>query len=404
MPHLLIYDADLSGHHLDYLDAVVDYLEANPTLSRGALQVSLMFPSAYWLKRKPLTAADHTHRVDIDAGFWQHRNALSPRKRALLEIKMLACVVKRHSVDELMLMNLDYFQVALASPSARSLGCEVSGIHLQPYTRSELVSRDPDFKPGLWFRALRKRFRLQQMLKNISMARLCVPADLEAVNMLNARHASQVRAVVLPEPYLGAATHRLNSDFLPDVYKYYDIRVQSRIVLVFGNIIARKNVENVIRAMRYLHDSGCSDVVLLVVGKANPAYQQQLRDAAGRDSDIKPVIRFDFDFVSDEVLAALFRCCDVVAMPYFKTYQSSGILFQALKYGKPVITAYEGLVNQLVQDYQLGESVDPRSPKQIAAAMYRLLESWQPSTKAAVLNTFHTPENHAAVLLNQTQA
>ncbi|MFK7893809.1 MAG: glycosyltransferase [Granulosicoccus sp.] len=403
MSHLLIYDADLSGHHRDYLDAIVNYVEKYSPLDRGISQVSYMLPAGYWSARVGMPSPIQANRIDIPSEFLDQRNSLPPRKRALLEVEMLANIVYTHSIDELVLMNLDYFQVALSTLAARNIACKVSGIQFQPYTRLEKVARQAPLKPSLFFRALRKRYRLQRILNNINVFRLLVPADFAAVDLLNQRHQKHLRAVMLPEPYLGTLANAIasNSTASPDIRKRYGLKPASRVVLIFGTIAPRKNVEKVIGAMDILYQSSQQNTELLVVGKASLDYQKKLRVLASTNNAAESGIHFDFEFVENDVMRALFQSCDVVAMPYSKAYQSSGILFQALEYQKPVITANQGLVHDLVQQYALGESVDPTDPKEICKAISKLLDMWSPSVQAQVLVECHTAENHAAVLLNQ---
>lgn len=402
MSHLLIYDADLFGHHRDYLDALVNYVESHSPLNGQFSQISFMLPMAYWASGNEKRSLKHATRIDIPQEFLKERNALPPRQQARLEVALLADIAQTHNVSEIMLMNLDYFQIALASPLAHDIPCQISGIQLQPYTRSELVARQVPSKPALWFRALRKRFRLQQMLKNIQMANLFIPADTAAVTLMNKRYKKLGQAVMLPEPYLGksndSATQKVNT--APDIHERYGLQKGCRIILIFGTLTTRKNSENVIRAMSMLHQSGHENAVLLIVGKATPKYQSTLRTVALEDKAVHSSIHFDFDFVEDAVLRALFQTCDIVAMPYSKAYQSSGILFQAVHYGKPVIAANLGLVNDLVNQYELGESVNPTNPQQIYTAMTKLIDNWTPSPKANALIECHTANNHADIILN----
>lgn len=406
MSHLLIYDADLSGHHRDYLDAVVDFVQSNTPLCAGVSRVSFMLPLDYWLARPDSATSGQIHRLDIPAQTLEQRNALSPRKRAVLEIELLAGIVAAEQVDELILMNLDYFQVALATPRARLIGCPVSGIQLQPYTRTELVALRPPRQPALLFRALRKRLRLQKMLNNTNIARLLIPADAMAVEMINKRHAGLVDAIALPEPYLSVSqtpAEDVAQSGLADIsiHQRYGLDSDTRIILVFGKLAARKNIENVIQAMSMLKHSGTDNLALLVVGKAGRKYQEKLRRLAFKNQTTRSCVFFDFDFVEDTVLRALFKTCHIVAMPYSKAYQSSGILFQAIQYSKPVIAANQGLVDELVREYGLGKTVNPASVQQISEAIANLLDNWGPSDNVQALKNYHTPENHAAVLLHQ---
>jgi len=65
---------------------------------------------------------------------------------------------------------------------------------------------------------------------------------------------------------------------------------------------------------------------------------------------------YDIDrFISDsKVLEMFFKSAEYILLPYQNHYASSGIMAQALSYGKPVLVPDTGLMAARVRDYNLG--------------------------------------------------
>ena len=109
---------------------------------------------------------------------------------------------------------------------------------------------------------------------------------------------------------------------------------------------------------------------LVVAGKPNQpfaAYQQQLAALGLLDR-----ATLDLRFLPEPILAAYLCAIDVVALPYRAT-TSSGLLFAARRFARPVVATDVGDLGEIILDGETGLLVPPENPARLGAAVERLL-------------------------------
>ena len=130
-----------------------------------------------------------------------------------------------------------------------------------------------------------------------------------------------------------------------------------------------KGYDKVIQALSILVKEDPS-LRYLLVGKYGALEKKRL-DALIEKHELSHVVHFA-GFVPDSELAAHFNLADIFIMPSEK--EGFGIVFiEAMFYGKPVIAGNkDGSVDALCNG-ELGLLVDPRSVKEIATAIKKML-------------------------------
>ena len=109
---------------------------------------------------------------------------------------------------------------------------------------------------------------------------------------------------------------------------------------------------------------------LVVAGKPNEPfapYRRQLAEPGLLDRTV-----LDLRFLPEATLAAYLCAADVVVLPY-RAATSSGLLFAARRFGRPVVATSVGDLGEVVADGTSGLLVPPSAPEQLAAAVDRLL-------------------------------
>ncbi len=151
-----------------------------------------------------------------------------------------------------------------------------------------------------------------------------------------------------------------------------------QVILTVGRLDERKGHDMVMRAVRLLAER-LPQLVYMIVGKGRE--EQRLK---GLTEDLGIGERIIFTgFVTDEALPDYYRLCDVFVLPNRETedneqmrgdYEGFGVVFlEASACGKPVIAGKSGGSGEAVVDGVTGLLVDPKSEREIAHAIERIL-------------------------------
>ena len=178
---------------------------------------------------------------------------------------------------------------------------------------------------------------------------------------------------------------------LRDVAELFDVRARHGIpataplVLSFGHVADRKNLDLLIEAMVSLPQAH-----LLVAGSSNNSTEKQVafyRDLAGRRG-VADRVHFDEVFVPDAAIPSYFTAADVVALTYCGDFVSqSGVLQHAAAFSRPVLVSCgQGPLRRTMERFALGELVEPDSVPAISAGLARLLEA--PQDRAAAFAAY----------------
>lgn len=152
--------------------------------------------------------------------------------------------------------------------------------------------------------------------------------------------------------------------------KLLGIPRDARLILFFGEIRTEKNLDGLVRALAQVR-AQVPDAYLLAAGKIrhlDPAIVTDEVDRLGlRDAvDFRPV------YVDDAHVDAHFAAADVVALPY-RDITQSGVVFQAMTAGVPVVATDTGALGHTVREAGCGLVVPPGDDAALARALVTLL-------------------------------
>ncbi len=94
-------------------------------------------------------------------------------------------------------------------------------------------------------------------------------------------------------------------------------------------------------------------------------------------SEDLPHIRFDKDYISDEKTGLYFAACDLVTLPYRKTYEfnTSGVFLQACIAGRPLLVPHLTPFKDVVREYSLGETFTSENIQDLEKKLRYLIET-----------------------------
>lgn len=137
-------------------------------------------------------------------------------------------------------------------------------------------------------------------------------------------------------------------------------------ILFFGKVLRYKGVDVLLSA---LENFAVPFHLTIAGGVWDPGLRRELR----AQIDAHPQcgsITWEGQFVPEAQIAALFIKADVVVLPY-RHIDQSGILFQALRHGAPVVCTRVGALADYVPS-EVGEVCAPNDPGDLRRALQRL--------------------------------
>ncbi|SFU20011.1 glycosyltransferase [Paraburkholderia aspalathi] len=143
--------------------------------------------------------------------------------------------------------------------------------------------------------------------------------------------------------------------------------------LFFGTIRKNKGLDVLLDAMTFLSKK----VRLLIAGFPDDmAYFNQIIrpkiDALRVDGCQIELIA---SYIDEKNLPDLFASARLLVLPYREFSAQSGVLFNAIAFGLPVVATSEGALGETVDRFRIGVTIKENSPEEIAAAIEAVLLS-----------------------------
>ncbi|MEM9832817.1 MAG: glycosyltransferase [Bacteroidota bacterium] len=335
-------------------------------------------------------ATSENYHIEYFAFDGKYTNSIS---RSFYEWQLVSQWIDsiRESVKRVIFMSMDERLILITTKRFKKYKLSVKGILFQPYVHYKEVINSSDF--------IKKYiFQRYAVFLNNRVEKFYVLNDKQAVEKMNTTVSSLYN--YLPDP-VENGFNVTNTPQHKKVINEYALDTKKKNLLVFGMIDARKNLINIIDALRLLPNKVKKVVHLLVVGKLDkPIKNKYLTYINDHTHEIS--IRTHDKFVSKEEREVLFTYCNIILMPYINFYSSSGILGHAIRHQKHVIASNQGLVGRLVAEKNLGITVNPLAPEEIKDAICQLLyypEKYQYNNTEYLQE--HSPENFSKTILTE---
>lgn len=364
MKQLLIIEPQLSGHHFRYLDWIA-------SAACGSGWQVIIATDQHFFDNATLVSlqARHADRLvlhfDDFSGAKNGGGLIELIRRETYYWKKLQAIFrqvnKRNTIDHVLLPFADICLYALAL-NPRPFGkCPWSAIAMRPAFHCHEMGLSEN-KPGLLARI--KELLFFRLVSAQTVGKMCV-IDPCLAEYVTARQPNS-RILYLQDPA------DINVPAVP--------RAQARValgldtsrpaVLLYGAVDWRKGVRELLEAQASLSQEQQPTVV--VAGRqaaeirnwlAGETWQQPIQD--GR---LKLLDRF----ITEEEESLLFCACDAVWLGYRGHLGSSGVLWQALAFERPVISCDEGLIGWFTRTNSLGVSVRVSDREAVASALRTL--------------------------------
>ena len=239
------------GHYKSYIDCILRYY------SKSIHEVYFLFNDFSGNLIPNLRSMKNVILLEEDLLQSMRKNSLFGKLR-IAEFKLIAKNAEELNIDQLVMLDIDQFQVAISICKTKFKIC---GIYFRPYHRIKVISNDPLQLIKNSIRYL-KKFSLEKILLiNKNVSHLFLLNDELGVNKKGDRFR------YLPDPIVNYEINKLLN-----IYKKFDLNQDVYTLLVFGGINYRKNVENLILSLSI--SDVLTNVVLLLIGPIETKYRE----------------------------------------------------------------------------------------------------------------------------------
>ncbi|GAP97596.1 glycosyltransferase family 4 protein [Leptolyngbya sp. NIES-2104] len=402
LTRLMIFGLKVSGHHPthirhlieyfcehkfpDYLDFVVApaFLEAHPDIVQ-------------------LVSEDCKERVRFipitEAEFRTVQQKRSLYTKLFAEWNLLCQVARKLQATQILLLYFDHLQLPIAF--GQKAPCPVAGIYFRPTFH---YAQFPNFR-FTWKEALRQ-WRKKNLLQRVLQSRqvnLLFSLDPYAIPAIVALSPS-VRVCHIPDPIeLDTISSEIASQRVIGLRSKLGIEPNRKVLLLFGRVRYRKGTAQLLDSIQYLSAQVAEKICVLIVGEVPAQEQSKLQESmqAIKQSSAVQVI-LQAQYVAESEVKPYFQLADVVLTPYQRHVGMSNILVQAAAVQKPVLGSNYGVMGKLIEEHELGLTIDSEKPSEIANGIARIL-SLSPETlcnhqKMEALVQLNLAEKFAEVL------
>jgi glycosyltransferase involved in cell wall biosynthesis len=204
-------------------------------------------------------------------------------------------------------------------------------------------------------------------------ARLLCISEAVAAQFAGYAGAERVQVVYdgLPFPSVG-----LSASARAAVRRSYGIAPDERLIGLVGRLHPQKGQDEFLRACALLEPRLRATCHFLMIGGAQPGYEQFGSELAAlaRASGIADRVQFlGFQHETLPIIAAM----DALVLPVTRPEGLGGVLLEAMAVGVPVIATRLGGPLEIIEDHVSGLLVEPRQPIQLAQALAELLDNPQ---------------------------
>ena len=393
---ILLFEPVVTGHHFEFLAYLIRY--ANETGGTRALSVvaSEAFEARY-LEYYPAS--------DLDPENYKMLKFLGADELAELKDPSLS-VLKRHR------RSYDYMHQIAAQVGATHIHADAFNL-LQLFTwrkRPDLPTLSCVFY-GPFTRMESNGGVRARFLHRMSLIRRKL---LFWTSMRSGRYTS---VFLLNDEW---SAEKLNADFKVECCKHLPdpvwdtalfaeaasapvVVAMRKQLLFFGTIREDKGSLLFLRALRRLPGKYQKQLSVVYSGAVSSKERKQFIHEFEKTEVEAPSLLLEFreGYADYNDAAELYRSSNLVMIPYIRADRSSGVLNNAVLFGKEVLASGHGLIGSLVEEFQLGSRVAPLNEDTIARELIQWLHRSQPLTdfegRARFLED-HSPQSYAGAI------
>lgn len=351
MKNYLLFDPEISGHHIEYINHLLKYLSNIDNTKQSVFYHFLLHPDFDFNKIKNLALYNFKIRNLSNKDY----NKIKQEKHAF--IRVLNNYIVKNDIKHCFFLNINQFQIQLGKIK---LNCAMSGILFNP---PQKIYHFNNFTKV--YESIKKHIIISRFLQTQQVHKIFILNDRRKVAYLNRLFKSS-NFTFIGDP---VAIDQFSNASKLNIRRKYKIQRSTKIFLIIGSLKRNKGIIESIQAIKLLPKEIKENVVLLIVGKPTTIKKSTLKNLVnGEDS-----IVLDTCFIPYEDFNSYIKQSDFIMMPYKNPQASSGILGHAILNEKPVIITKHGLLYDIVKDEWYGVFLNKITPKEISLGIIKSL-------------------------------
>ena len=374
---LAVFEFGSRGHYASYLEALLEgwqrlrpgstiqfvvtpeFVDLNAPTAAAIVGAAHAGVELTVLGAEQQSALDEAQRPDRVPWNWLNEGP-EAGSRSRTEWDIIQSHGQRFGADLCLAMEIDHLLPALASNLR--VAVPMSGIWFKPTfhygdfeNQSDAASR------------LHEKLVIARVLANTALVNLFCLDQFVTAKLQTTSHGHKMIAVAdpLPEaatPPRDASRQRIGVDSARHV------------LLIFGNISARKGVIDALLALEELPSQQQQRLCIVIAGVPLEIDETQQRDLLLRLRRTGMQVIDRLEHIPETDIPVLFAASDTVLAVYRKHPGSSGVILRAALHGRPVLAQDYGLMGKMVRDHRLGLTVNSPAATDLTSGLQASLE------------------------------
>ena len=387
--NIVFFNTQYSGHNVEYLDHLIDYLRQHTDENNYIFIVhpdfKIFFPEIF----KKAKSGSNIKVVGIQSTKLKRAtNNYFHITNAIHIYKLMDDYARIKNADHVFLLEFNSYQPTIGLYRQKYF---VSGVLFRPFYRKKLTTIVD------YITYLRKLIITFLYSKNKNVKDVFILNDKKTVQKLNTLYNTEIFKT-LPDP-----VPKLSPLINHSIRNSLNIDNKKIIFLHFGALSERKGTINIIEAFSILPDKLKQKVVLLIIGKPESDsfdLKINLKIRTTKNAGCTPNIIYDNKFVSSSMMKTFFEQCDVVLVPYANIESSSGIVGHAISSKKLLIGPDKGLLAEIIREYGRGVLIPDNNPQTIVNSILRAITEYKVDYNNDQYLQLHSPKAFSKALIH----
>lgn len=341
---ILIVEPYLSGHYLEYLNHIHQIARSYPNHD-FVFVLSPQFHKVKGLLEWPIcNNIKYDFSLPIQNLSGNPNSLLSSLKKSIQTSRRISKYVKQYSPNYL--FSIDLMSLVPFLPFfVRKVS--VIGIVYSIYLRHKNSIRS----------IIANKCRHYMLVKSNIFRTIYVLNDKKSTIELNHLYRTD-KYKYLPDPYNSISSSESNFRIK------YRIDREKLILSHIGFLTEQKGTLDILRAIKFLPDKEKKCYCFVFAGIISSDIREEFYSILNSLNNEVEIFVKD-EFCSYSLLSSICQSSNALLIPYHDNSKSSGVIGYASQFGVPVICRKDGLLEEIVKEYQLGYLIKDGTPSSL---------------------------------------